>query len=187
MFAEHLRKLALVREPGEEWAPVPDTEAKYWASTHGRIWSVGRWNSNKGGRIVGTGLSNAGGRYHRFTVSIPGRKPREVQVHTAVLLAHVGPPQHGQVCRHMDGDCRNNRIENLTWGTHQENQNDRAKHGTHCKGERNPSAVLTTQAVRQMRGLHADGVAATELAEMYGVSLSAAWAVVNHKTWRHVV
>jgi hypothetical protein len=34
------------------------------------------------------------------------------------------------VCRHLDGNPINNRLENLRWGTHKENKADAIKHGT---------------------------------------------------------
>ena len=42
-----------------------------------------------------------------------GFKKRRRYVHRLVLEAFVGPCPEGMVCRHLDGDRTNNRVENL--------------------------------------------------------------------------
>ncbi|MFO0454067.1 MAG: HNH endonuclease signature motif containing protein [Pseudomonadota bacterium] len=48
---------------------------------------------------------------------------RTYKVARLVCEAFSGPPQPGQVCMHLDEDARNNRPENLRWGTQRENLN----------------------------------------------------------------
>ena len=57
-----------------------------------------------------------------------------------MLLTFVGPPEPGQVCRHLDDVPSNNALENLCWGTQSENMHDKVANGlhwasnkTHCK------------------------------------------------------
>lgn len=71
---------------------------------------------------------NADG-YKRFCIRIDG-KNTHYQVHRLVCEAYHGEPQEGQVCRHLNGNCLDNRAENLCWGTHSENSADAVKHGT---------------------------------------------------------
>ena len=68
-----------------------------------------------------------------------GSGPHNVAVHTAVLRAFVGDRPAGKVCRHLNGNPEDNRLQNLTWGTPAENMQDRIRHGrntelnkTHC-------------------------------------------------------
>lgn len=51
-----------------------------------------------------------------------------IPVHQLVLTAFHGPRSEGMVARHLDGNPVNNSIDNLTWGTVKENQNDRHRH-----------------------------------------------------------
>jgi HNH endonuclease len=46
-------------------------------------------------------------------------------VHRAVLMAFDRLPRPGEVCRHLDDNPANNRLENLKWGTKKENAADR--------------------------------------------------------------
>lgn len=49
-------------------------------------------------------------------------------VHRLVLRAFVGACPPGQVCRHLNGDKKDNRLSNLAWGTLLENRQDRTRH-----------------------------------------------------------
>src|SRR5690606_17793610 len=52
-------------------------------------------------------------------------------VHRLVLKAFDGPPPRGHEALHANGVRDDNRLENLSWGTHSENQLDQVDHGTH--------------------------------------------------------
>lgn len=60
-------------------------------------------------------------------------------VQSLVLEAFVGPRPEGLLALHRNDDCRDNRVENLYWGTRTDNQHDRVRNGrdpnarkTHC-------------------------------------------------------
>lgn len=106
----------------EWWMPVPGTEFRYWASSLGRVWGPrglkkttllttrkGSWIQRR--RVVNLGKSNT--QY----------------VHRLVALAFFGeaPENKPQVC-HNNGDSLDNRVENLRWGSNQDNQDDKVKH-----------------------------------------------------------
>jgi len=46
-------------------------------------------------------------------------------------MAFRGLPKPGEVCRHLNGNPHDNRLDNLSWGTPSENMLDKARHGTH--------------------------------------------------------
>src|SRR5689334_17643204 len=109
----------------EEWRSIPGYEDYYEASDLGRIRSVDRQVTQSNGKAVFTGTRR--GRVlkpqmgksredHTVTLSIDG-ETRTYQVHTLVLLAFVGPPPASphHRCKHHNGDCSDNRLENLSW------------------------------------------------------------------------
>ena len=107
------------------------------------------------------------------------------QVHTLVLEAFVGPRPSGKVCRHFpDRDPRNNRVENLQWGTHKENRDDMVIHETLPKGERHGRAILTWDKVREIRARAAAGESGCGLAREFGVSQACAWKIISGKSWK---
>lgn len=59
-----------------------------------------------------------------------------VKVHRLVLLAWVGPPEAGQIVRHLDGNKHNNTVGNLAWGTPAENGADAIRLGEMPTGAR---------------------------------------------------
>ena len=104
--------LVRVKRKQEEWRPVSG-KLRYEVSNRGNV----RYSKDctpvpeayRGGYL------RAGGSY----------------VHTFILLAFHGPkPFPKAQCRHLDGCKLNNRPDNLRWGTHKENTEDRRLHGT---------------------------------------------------------
>jgi hypothetical protein len=83
------------------------------------------------GRVLRQGRARNG----YLTVSLSGRS---VNVHTAVLLAFVGPPPPGHQAAHDSGVRQDNRQGNLKWATPKENTADRYRHGTVLFGTRHP-------------------------------------------------
>ncbi|QDF19815.1 HNH endonuclease [Mycobacterium phage LilSpotty] len=62
-------------------------------------------------------------------------KKRKVKVHRFVCEVFNGPPPSPtHEVRHLNGDPRDNRPENLAWGTAKENATDRVRHGRQYRG-----------------------------------------------------
>lgn len=66
---------------------------------------------------------------HLYHVVIREGVQAKLFVHKAVMLTY-GAYNHEEkpLIRHLDGDPTNNRLENLAWGTHKENAQDREFH-----------------------------------------------------------
>lgn len=67
--------------------------------------------------------------YLTITIWESGR-PRTRYVHRLVAEAFIGPCPEGMQVRHLNGDHRDNRAENLCYGTPAENAADKVRHGT---------------------------------------------------------
>lgn len=58
-------------------------------------------------------------------------RQRQIPIHALVMDAFGKPkPSKAHEIRHLNGNRRDNRIENLAWGTKQDNYNDSVRHGT---------------------------------------------------------
>jgi hypothetical protein len=75
--------------------------------------------------------------YAHYALRLGGRKR---YIHDLVLETFVGPKPPGACVRHLNGNSRDNRLENICYGTYSENMYDRVAHGnhphagkTHCK------------------------------------------------------
>lgn len=106
-------------------------------------------------------------------------------VHRLVLEAFVGPRPKGGVCRHLDGNPLNNKLNNLCWGTQKENLADRLLHGTVNRGERNGQSKLTADQVLEIKRIGRT-VTQDSLAAKYGVNRTSIGRVLRGVDWGHV-
>lgn len=118
------RIAAAISDPGEEWRPVVGYERTYAVSNLGRVYSLPRPRT-KGGILRGSVDSHG---YRRVALVQDG-KQRTRRVHILVMRAFVGPAPEGMEILHKDGDPANPRLDNLRYGTHQENGLDASRHG----------------------------------------------------------
>lgn len=107
--------------------PIPGYPG-YYARPSGEIWSTKRRTMRlkpSEYRYAQVGLAHKDGQ-------------SSLLVHRLILRTFDRPPEPGEECRHLNGDGLDNRLENLAWGTRAENQADRVRHGTDCRGEKTP-------------------------------------------------
>ena len=104
----------------KEWVEIPGY-SEYFVSIDGQIYST------KTKKIMKQ-MENESG--HLYVYLYDGRgNNKKVFVHRALLRGFVGDPQENQECRHLDGNPKNNKLSNLSWGTRQQNIDDKRRHG----------------------------------------------------------
>ena len=157
----------------EIWRDIPGYEGSYQVSSKGRVRSLPRvvpvydrvrqvsYVRLCPGKILREAVCDRAGH-----VSVHlGKYSRGIPVHQLVMLAFHGYPPPGMEARHLNGNPKDNRPENLKYGTHSENMLDMYRDG---KGH----IALTPEAVQQIRFGLASGWSVYDLACMYGVSVS---------------
>jgi hypothetical protein len=157
-------------------------QPKYEVSNQGELKS---WSVKRRGASMSPRRNTSG--YMQVCLRVDGETWYPL-VHVLVM-AVFGPPKPTPRHRinHIDGNKRNNRIENLEWVTTSENNQHAYKLGLKSvRGERNPQAVLTDDEVRQMRGLHAQGLGATKIGRLLGRPKSTVDNVIYDGAWSHV-
>ncbi len=107
-------------------------------------------------------------------------------VHRLVLQSFIGPAPDGTECRHRDGNMLNNHLDNLCWGTREENCADMVLHGTAPRGENCGAAKLTVAQVLEIRRRKKAGQTQSQIAASFGIKRNYVWDIVNRKTWQHV-
>lgn len=128
----------------EVWKDIEGYKGYYQVSSEGRVRSLDRVIEHpikgdtlrKGKVLKQHNNSKYGHKQVRLCKTGNGKSHK---VHSLVLNAFFGPCPEGFVCRHLDGDPANNVIENLCWGTYEENMLDMVRHGNagKSKGETN--------------------------------------------------
>lgn len=123
-------------ELSEEWRPVSGYEGVYEVSTRGRVRSLDRvvGTTPSGhprqirGRILHQHMKGYRREYPAVELSGDGHQ-RTFAVHTLVLETFVGARPEGMLGLHVDDDKMNTNVENLYWGTSEENTLDRIRNG----------------------------------------------------------
>lgn len=158
----------------------------YWATRDGEIWS--RMSRGRPRRRPGGFLRQYDNGKRMTVYLVREGVPTTLNVGAAVLMAFVEPRPKGHQCCHGNGDYRDNRLENLRWGSPADNSLDALKHGTIPRGEQNHNAKLTAKVVREIRKRYsrASGPSLRQLAREFGVGAACVRSIVIGRTWRHV-
>ncbi|OZE77232.1 hypothetical protein CH305_18525 [Rhodococcus sp. 15-649-2-2] len=115
-------------QSSEIWIGVPGYEGLYEASDLGRVRSLDR--PIRRGQILKQAETDRG--YRVVSLSRLG-KVRQWRVHRLVALAFLGEETAGMEVCHNNGIPYDNRLCNLRYDSHSNNQRDQAIHGTHKK------------------------------------------------------
>lgn len=110
---------------------------------------------------------------------------KSVLVNRVVALRFLPNSHNLPQVNHIDGNKQNNAVSNLEWASGSENE--RHAHRTGLKtgrGSANANAKLTANDVCEIRQ---SKESAAFLASKYNVSRSTIFAIVNNKTWRHLL
>lgn len=158
----------------ELWRTVAEND-RYEVSSHGNVRHKKRMKNLK------PSITKAG--YER--IQLGSRHVRRT-IHSLVCIAWHGPRPEGMFACHRNDDKRDNRPENLYWGTHQQNMNDGKANQRFVKGTLHANAKLTSADVVEMRQLRTEGMFYQKLAERFGVTKRAAILACKRQTWRHV-
>lgn len=160
--------------------PIPSYPG-YYADVLGNIYSV-----RSGKEIV---ISQ---RIHKDYLHVTVRdtnspvKIHKEPVHKLVLQAFRGYRPDNYVCRHLNGNCLDNRLVNLKWGTQKENMLDSIKHGTAAflrHGENANGSKLKLKQVFQIRWLYKFGYKQKELATWFDISQKHVSDITRGRTW----
>ena len=152
----------------EVWEVYPECD-RYHVSTWGRVKLV-KGNTSKAPGLCR--LTSGDGGY-----LMVGINRRINKVHKLVLETFHRPRKPGEVCRHLDGDPKTNRLDNLRWGTPAENTLDACRHGTMAR-------KLTPADVLEIRELAEAGqLSLSAIGDMYGIVKSTVWMIKNRSRW----
>lgn len=118
----------------EEWKDIPWHKGWYQISSLGRVRSLDRWVEYSDGRkVFYPGEIKALGKHRHGYLIVQLNKNRKVEtflIHRLLAELWIPNPENLPCVLHIDGNPRNNSLDNLRWGTYSENMFDKTKHGT---------------------------------------------------------
>ncbi|WP_439022610.1 NUMOD4 domain-containing protein [Bacillus thuringiensis] len=164
----------------EKWKEIKTVgfEGLYEVSNKGIVRSI------RTGIVLKQGFDKRG--YPRVYLSNKGKR-KTVTVHRLVGIHFIPNPENKPQINHKDCDKTNNHVSNLEWATNKENKVHAVKNGlaNSPKGEGHAMAKLTQALVDEIRVEYKTGKYSQKaLSNMYGVSQSSIWRVVNGTIWR---
>lgn len=163
-----------VRMENDEPASIPGY-SEYFVSPDGTVWSE-RWNVRQGRPKGMYPLDGSPDRCGYLRVA-PFRdgKYRKTFVHDLVALTFLGPKPPDLQVAHLNGDNRDNRIENLAYVTPQQNIDMIREHGRRRTGERNHNTRFTDAECAEIASRFASGETQQSLAAEYRASVTTIW------------
>ncbi len=109
------------------------------------------------------------------------------RVHRLILETFIGScPENMESC-HNNGKRDDNRLSNLRWDTHSNNQQDSIEHNTFVFGERNGNSKLLNRDIIDIRKLIINNNSCVDIAKIYNVNYSTIRRIYSKKTWSHLV
>jgi hypothetical protein len=169
----------------EIWRDINGYEGLYQVSNLGRI---KRFNKDKRCniyKILKAKINNL--RHNSSSIGLcKNGKHKYLSIHRLVLETFVGPRSFGMECRHLDGNPKNNKLENLKWGTPKENLQDKIKHETIICGSKHWFSILTEVQIIEIKQFHTEGKSNGEIAKIYKVNRQTISNIINKKSWKHV-
>jgi HNH endonuclease len=161
------------------YRPIAE-DPRYLVLARGEVWS-----SVSGTMIKLTPTTRKDG-YLKVNLSKGGKKKATLYVHKLIAEAFLGRCPPGQMCRHIDDDRNNCRLDNLAYGSPQQNSEDAVKNGRIKRGQGLPQAKLTEAQVHQIVELSEAGVARREIAARFSVKPKAVSDILSGRSWSHI-
>jgi hypothetical protein len=165
-----------------EWRVIPGWE-NYEASSNGMIRMANVMELAVTIKRIRNGVPY---RCVNLRIGINARKEKKIAPLVCAAF-HGRKPDPKLVSRHLDGDSLNDVPSNLSWGTYQQNSDDRERHGRTPRGETHGSAKLNNEKVRQIRKLLSEtSLTLTAIGERFDVSRVTIRFIKTGHTWKNL-
>lgn len=137
-----------------------------------------------------TGAVNGGGYGHISQAGRRNDRQPAIAVHRLSYELHNGPIPDGLFVLHMCDTPRCVNPAHLFVGTQIDNMQDRAMKGRNPKpmrGEDSPSSKITEKVVIAVRQRFSRGdLTQEQVGELFGISQTTVWRIINRISWSHV-
>jgi len=174
-----------VEYDAEIWKQIPEFKSGHEVSNYGRVRS---WIGNGGKKLdkpILRRLYEDRKGYILSSFYINGKVTNR-RVHRLVLSAFDKPMSSEYDARHLNHNIKDNRLDNLKWGTRQENINDNVRDKRHLFGETHSLAKLNESQVKEIRTLISNGVSQIELSKKFCVSIGTISDIKRRVSWNHI-
>lgn len=168
--------------PDEQWKWVVGFEGAYEVSNFGRVRT---YRASALAEVTDVPHALLRGSPHKagyqyFRIWGSDGKVHKLYLHDMILTAFVGPrPMPKHEARHLNGRASDTRLDNLAWGTRQENIDDIRRHGTR-------KTRFTEDQIREIKRRLAAKEHQRKIAKDFGVKQGYIANINIGRSWRHV-
>lgn len=161
----------------------------YFAGSDGFVYSS--WVSGKvpykqeGKRKRLKGSLDRNLKYYSVNILLNGRRINKL-VHWIIISTFSGDRPEGYTISHINGNSKDNRIQNLCYETYSDNLNRKKEHGTDDRGFKNSRAVFESEDIETIFKLKLSNLSNQKIADIMGVSRATISRVVNKKRYFNV-
>lgn len=176
----------------DDWRTIPGIDPRYEVNSAGQLRSwvprgmaarePDQWTDEP--RLL-KGCTHSDGYRCTSVITLSGRRVT-VNFHSLVLAAFIGPLPVGRVTRHLNGDPNDNRLENLTYGTHLENHADRDLHGRTARGDTHGRRKTNSHDVLTIISRYKAGETQMAIAKSMNLGQTTVSDIVSGRTWSEV-
>ena len=162
----------------EIWKEIKDYNGRYDVSNYGNV------RSNIGTKkILNLNKTKLG---YLFVLLSTYKNPKFHYVHRLVAIHFIDNPHNKETVNHKDGNKTNNNANNLEWKTQKENVIHSYKIGLSNTAENRPEAKLKNKDVIEIRKRIDFGFKDSEIAYIFGVSITIVRNIRIDKTYKSV-
>lgn len=162
----------------EIWKDIKGFENYYEVSSLGRVRRL-----YKQGYKYRKPVSQHG--YNHVTLSKNGTWSK-FQIHRLVAELFISNPKNKPCVNHKNGIKTDNKVENLEWCTHSENE----QHSFDVLGKITNGLVrrkIPLSEIQEIKEMYKNGITQKEISKIYDVSQPAISLIINNKTYvKHV-
>lgn len=109
------------------------------------------------------------------------------KVHRLVAQTYIDNPEHKREVNHLDGNKKNNCVDNLEWCTSKENKDHAWENGYYTSiGENHHAAYFTEELVRNICERIQEGYRNIDIADMYGIHRERVSDIRIGRRWKHI-
>lgn len=174
----------------EIWKDIEGFCGFYRVSNYGRVKSIGGWcgNAKRNEKIISISYTKDG--YQKVRL-IHGKSDKTCRVHRLVANAFLPNTNNKKTVNHIDGNKKNNNVENLEWADRSEQMYHAYKLGLKKPiiGCDNINSKLTPENIKYIRNNYVKRsrrFGTVALGKMFNVSNRVIGLIVNNKTYKNV-
>lgn len=165
-----------------DFKEIPGSNKRYFASKDGTIISLCRGSK----KILKKHINRYG--YETVAISIVRCKDKYKLVHRLIAMTFLNNYSESLPVNHIDGNKRNNHIDNLEMCTFSENTKHAYRIGLmSAVGENNGQAKLTEKEIYEIRDLIKNKVLTnSQISKKYNISQSTVCDIKFKRSWTHL-